>query len=150
MGEPVSAAEDSVGRVARPVPGGVGPSRLGGLHVEFQHRPDAATVPAVAARSRAELVTREEQGKAHLRDLDTAELDPAGRLAFPGRRPAGEAPPPGRAWNMCQMKGRLVLGSFPWMAIRKRRPQPARTRSGHAGARALITASAISWAQWFV
>src|SRR5439155_1593447 len=34
--------------------------------------------------------------------------------------PAGEAPPPGRAWNMCQMKGRPVRGSFPWMAMRVR------------------------------
>src|SRR5512132_1444367 len=36
------------------------------------------------------------------------------------------------------------------MAIRKRRPHPAIARSGHAGARALMIASAISCAQWFV
>ena len=64
--------------------------------------------------------------------------------------PADDAPPPGRAWNMCQMKGRRVRGSSPWMAIRKRRPQPAIARSGHAGASALMTASMISWAQWLV
>src|SRR5262249_24893163 len=36
------------------------------------------------------------------------------------------------------------------IAIRKRRPQPAIARCGHAGARALMIASAISWAQWLV
>src|SRR5207244_5361817 len=35
--------------------------------------------------------------------------------------PAEEAPPPGRAWNRCQMNGSSVLGCFPWIAMRKRR-----------------------------
>ena len=34
--------------------------------------------------------------------------------------------------------------------MRKRLDQPAMTRSGHERARALSTASAMSWAQWFV
>ena len=51
---------------------------------------------------------------------------------------------------MCQMNGRPFRGSLPWIAMRKRRPHPARTRVGQAGASALITDSAISWAQWFV
>ena len=38
--------------------------------------------------------------------------------------PTGDAPPPGRAWNMCQMNGFRVRGSRPWMAMRNRRPQP--------------------------
>src|SRR6266496_4049318 len=51
---------------------------------------------------------------------------------------------------MCQMKPRSVRGSRPWMAMRKRRPQPAMARSGQAGASALITASMISLPQWLV
>ena len=51
---------------------------------------------------------------------------------------------------MCQMNGRPLRGSLPEIAMRKRRPQPAIARSGQAGARALMTASMISWAQWFV
>src|SRR5207253_2413813 len=64
--------------------------------------------------------------------------------------PAAEAPPPPRAWNRCQMNGRSVRGLTPWRAMRKRLDQPAMTRSGHERARALSTASAMSWAQWFV
>src|SRR5437763_16085339 len=64
--------------------------------------------------------------------------------------PAAVAPPPGRAWNRCQMNGRRVLGLTPLIAMRKRRPQPAIERPGHAGARALMIASAMSWAQWLV
>ena len=48
------------------------------------------------------------------------------------------------------MNGRPLRGSVPWIAMRKRRPQPASTRVGQAGASALITDSAISCAQWFV
>src|SRR5262245_35815624 len=48
------------------------------------------------------------------------------------------------------MNGRRVRGFTPLIAMRKRRPHPAMTRSGHAGARALMIASAISWAQWLV
>jgi hypothetical protein len=44
-------------------------------------------------------------------------------------------------------EGRLVRGFTPEMAMRKRRDQPASTRSGQLLASALITASAISWAQ---
>src|SRR6202048_5229441 len=51
---------------------------------------------------------------------------------------------------MCQMKPRSVRGSRPWIAMRKRRPQPAMARSGQAGASALITASMISLPQWLV
>src|SRR4029453_19485812 len=51
---------------------------------------------------------------------------------------------------MCQMNGLRVRGFTPLIAIRKRRPHPGSTRSGHAGASARIIASAISWAQWFV
>src|SRR5438105_9604009 len=64
--------------------------------------------------------------------------------------PTAVAPPPGRAWNMCQMNARFVRGFTPLIAMRKRRPQPAIARSGHAGASALMIASMISWAQWFV
>ena len=48
------------------------------------------------------------------------------------------------------MNGRFVLGFTPWIAMRNRRDHPARTRSGQLGASALMIASAISWAQWFV
>src|SRR5712691_12485398 len=51
---------------------------------------------------------------------------------------------------MCQMNGRCVRGLTPLIAMRKRRPQPASARSGHAGASALIIASMISCAQWLV
>ena len=61
--------------------------------------------------------------------------------------PAGDAPPPWRAWNMCQMKLLPVRGSLPCSAMRKRRPQPAMARSGQAGASALMIASMISWPQ---
>ena len=46
--------------------------------------------------------------------------------------------------------GILARGSLPWRAIRKRRPQPAIARSGQAADSALMIASRISWAQWFV
>src|SRR5581483_11649750 len=64
--------------------------------------------------------------------------------------PALEAPPPPRAWNMCQMNGRPLRGFVPRIAIRKRRDQPATARSGQEPASALIIASAISCAQWLV
>src|SRR5438094_7003131 len=51
---------------------------------------------------------------------------------------------------MCQMNGRFVRGLTPLIAMRKRRDQPASTRPGHERASALIIASAISCAQWFV
>src|SRR6266699_6690365 len=51
---------------------------------------------------------------------------------------------------MGEMKPRSVRGSRPWMAMRKRRPQPAMARSGQAEASALITASMISLPQWLV
>ena len=38
--------------------------------------------------------------------------------------------------------------SVPWIAMRKRRPQPAMTRSGQAGSNARMIASMISCAQW--
>src|SRR5205085_4927508 len=41
-------------------------------------------------------------------------------------------------------------GSLPWIAMRKRRPQPAIARSGQAGANALMIASIISCPQWLV
>ena len=64
--------------------------------------------------------------------------------------PAGDAPPPGRAWNRCQMNLRRVRGSVPAMAMRKRRPHPAMARSGHASASAVMIASTISFEQWLV
>src|ERR1700730_9401959 len=64
--------------------------------------------------------------------------------------PADDAPPPPRAWKRCQMNLRLFRGFVPETAMRKRRDQPASTRSGQLGARALIIASAISCAQWLV
>src|SRR5262245_16022003 len=73
--------------MAHAVAGGValgGPVRL---HPELQDRADSAAEPAVARRARPELMTREEQRKARLRDLDAAELDAAGGLALAGRLP---------------------------------------------------------------
>src|SRR5205807_9296553 len=64
--------------------------------------------------------------------------------------PATEAPPPGRPWKKCQRNERSLRGSLPWIATRKRRPQPAIARSGQAGASALTIASMISWPQWLV
>ena len=64
--------------------------------------------------------------------------------------PAGDAPPPGRAWNRCQMNFRRVRGSVPAMAMRKRRPHPAMARSGQASASAVMIASTISLEQWLV
>ena len=43
-----------------------------------------------------------------------------------------------------------LRGSVPWIAMRKRRPHPAITRSGQAGASARMIASMISCAQWLV
>ena len=48
------------------------------------------------------------------------------------------------------MKPRALRGSSPWIAMRKRRLQPAMARSGQAGASALMMASTISLAQWLV
>ena len=48
------------------------------------------------------------------------------------------------------MNFRLLRGFVPEIAMRKRRDQPASTRSGQLGASALIMASAISCAQWVV
>ena len=64
--------------------------------------------------------------------------------------PATDPPPPGRAWNMCQMKRRPLRGSVPFSAMRSRRPQPPIARSGQAGARATMIASMISFEQWLV
>ena len=64
--------------------------------------------------------------------------------------PPEDAPAPGRAWNMCQMKSRPERGSRPLRAMRSRLPHAAIVRSGHAGARAVTTASMISWPQWEV
>ena len=43
-----------------------------------------------------------------------------------------------------------VRGSSPWIAIRKRRPQPAMARSGQECRSALMMASTISFEQWLV
>src|SRR5215470_5870994 len=139
MRQAVGAAQDAAGAVARAVAGGIAERRLVGLHRHLDHAACAAAKFSLAAGIRAELVAGEEQRKARLGDLEAAEFDAA-----------GEAPPPGRAWNRCQMKARPLRGSRPWMAMRKRRPQPAMARSGQAGASALITASMISLAQWLV
>src|SRR5260370_34788905 len=64
--------------------------------------------------------------------------------------PPDDAPPPGRAWNMCQMKFRPVRGFSPWIAIRKRRPHPAIARSGQDVDNALMIASPISFDGWLV
>ena len=64
--------------------------------------------------------------------------------------PAADPPPPGRAWNMCQMKRRPLRGSVPFSAMRRRRPQPPIARSGQAGASATMIASMISLEQWLV
>ncbi len=48
------------------------------------------------------------------------------------------------------MNLRLFRGFVPEIAMRKRRDQPASTRSGQLLASALIIASAISCAQWLV
>src|SRR3982751_7151725 len=64
--------------------------------------------------------------------------------------PPDDAPPPGRAWNMCQMKLRPLRGFSPWMAIRKRRPQPAIARSGQDADSAFTMASTISLEGWLV
>src|ERR1700742_3345167 len=64
--------------------------------------------------------------------------------------PPDDAPPPGRAWNRCQMNCRPLRGFSPWIAIRKRRPQPAIARSGHDCDIALTIASTISFDGWLV
>ena len=68
--------------------------------------------PRYRRRRRSRRGTRggEEQRKAHLGDLDAAELDAAGACHSPAPgqpSPAAEPPPPGRAWNKCQMNGLL-------------------------------------------
>ena len=122
-------------------------------------RPSRARAPGppriapVAAAVGPELVAAEEQRKAHLGTSMLPNLMPPAACHSPAAgqpSPAGEAPPPGRAWNRCQMNGRAVRGSMPWSAMRKRRPQPAIARSGQAGASALMIASMISWPQWLV
>ena len=64
--------------------------------------------------------------------------------------PPDDAPPPGRAWNRCQMKFLPVRGSSPWIAIRNRRLQPAIARSGQDADSALTMASTISLEGWLV
>ena len=77
---------------------------------------------------------------------DAAAADP--RPRFPSRRRPAGAPPP-RAWKRCQMKGASCAASLP-DGDAEARDQPASTGSGQLLASALITASAISWAQWLV
>ena len=48
--------------------------------------------------------------------------------------PPDDAPPPGRAWNRCQMKFLPVRGSSPWIAIRNR-AAPAGHRAFRTGRR---------------
>src|SRR5262245_35110138 len=88
MRQAVPPTEDPVGRMARPVPGGVGPGRLRDLRVELEDGPGASPVLPVAARVRTELVPREEEGESDLGDLDAPELDPAGGLPLARGRPA--------------------------------------------------------------
>ena len=74
-------------------------------------------------------------------------------MPLPGVVPAvaaGRRPGPGRAWNMCQMKSRPERGSRPFRAMRSRLPHAAIVCRGQAGARAVTTASMISWPQWEV
>ena len=48
------------------------------------------------------------------------------------------------------MKLRPLRGFSPWMAMRKRRLQPAIARSGHEADSALMIASTISFEGWLV
>src|SRR5262245_32375250 len=88
MGKPVPTAEDAVGGMARPVPGGIAPGWLRGLHAQLEDRAHATPETAIASGSGPEFVTREEKGEAGLRDLDAAELDSACCLALAGGLPA--------------------------------------------------------------
>ena len=116
--------------------------------------PGPPRILAVAARIGAEFVALEEQRKAHLGDFEAAELDAARRLPLAGAGPAvagrrGAAARP-RLEEMPDERPAASRGSLPWIAMRKRRPQPAIARSGQAGASALMIASMISWPQWLV
>src|SRR3990172_2326686 len=84
----VLAAEETVRRVPHAVTRGIALRGLCRLHAEREHRAHAAAELAVAGGIGAELVAREEEGEARLRDLDAAELDPARGLPLSGRFPA--------------------------------------------------------------
>ena len=62
--QPGLAAALAEGSLARPVAGGVGHGRLRRLHLEPEHGPHPAALPAVAARIGPKLVVRHEQREA--------------------------------------------------------------------------------------
>ena len=84
----VLAASHAAGAMAHAVARGVGDRGLGDLDRHLELGAGAAAQAAVAAAVRPELVAPEEQRKAHLGDLEAAELDAAGCLPLAGRRPA--------------------------------------------------------------
>ena len=153
MRETVASAEQAVGRVTDSVARRVRDRRLLDVDAQAQLGADAASIGARAGGVGPELVTLEVSGKrasatSTLPNLIPPAAWPSPAVAHPS--PTAVAPPPGRAWNMCQMNGLRVRGLTPLIAMRKRRPHPAMARSGQAGASARMIASAISCAQWFV
>ena len=133
----VLAAEQAAGAVLDAVAGGVADRRLRRLDDHLELAAGTAAIAPVAAAVGAELVAAEEEREAHLVHLDAAELDAAGRLplAAAGQpSPADEAPPPGRAWNRCQMNGR-VGARIDALDGDAEAPSPAGHRALRAGGR---------------
>src|SRR5437879_4527790 len=87
MGKAVLAAEQTVRSVANAVARRVGHGGVLDVDPQPKDRADAAAVHPVAGGIGAELVPLEGQRKPRLRDLDAAELDPAGRLPLTRRLP---------------------------------------------------------------
>ena len=149
----VVAAGETARAIAHAVAGGVRNARTPRSRSRVELRARAAAMLSGAAGVGPQLVSDEVQRKARFGDLDAAELDAAAECHSPALgqpSPAGEAPPPGRAWKRCQMNLRRVRRSVPAMAMRKRRTHPAMARSGQASASAVTIASTISFAQWLV
>src|SRR5207245_5949118 len=87
MRKAVLAAEQTVRSVANAVASRVRHGRVLDVAPQPKHRADTAAVHPVAGGIGAELVSLEGQRKPRLRDLDAAELDPAGRLSLTRRLP---------------------------------------------------------------
>ncbi len=116
MRHAVGAAEDAAGPVAHAVAGGVADRRLGGLDDHLDDPAGSAAIFASPPESGRNSWRRKNSGKRTSVTSRLPNLIPpaACHSPAPGQpSPAGEAPPPGRAWKKCQMKGLPDRGSLP-------------------------------------
>ena len=109
----VMAAEHPGGAVPHAVAGGIGAAGAVAFDQQRELAAQPAAVLAVAGRAGEEFMRLEQQREAGLGHLDAAEFHAPGGVPLAAGGPAiarREPPPPGRAWNMCQMKRRPVRG----------------------------------------